>query len=594
MTYDVEASSTAAVDVAGGARMLNFSGLPDTVVTGSADFREAASQLQTWVHRTRQGGTSTLFNRGVFMPPDNPYEEMRAARAAVQHDDIVSGVAENTEGLAFGGIKWEAENPDDADVFNQLSAELNLDGVVRAMYREDFTYSQVFVAQVWGTRSYTVRGRNPAPEVGLDKVTVTDPLTGQSSEEFHEKRDPDTNLPVKRGKGTKRKKRYENLWVPTGLRILDPAKIVPLGIGPLGDERYAWQATDAEIGLWHQVVDGTKIDVGMGIFFRGPYTPGLEERRELLDIGVDPTRLLEINPDYVFRHCSTKPDYLRFPDLRLKSCFSLLDLKRQLIAADRAMLVGAANYILLVRKGSPEEPATQKEIDNLKSNYQFVAKLPVIISDHRLEIEIIAPKIDLTLQQEKYDTLDTRLLTRLLGTLSIGHSGNGTETQDSLSHAVARALENRRHMLRRTLERHIAREVVEHPRNAGKFEAEPNLVYTPRNISLGWEQPYLQALLNLRTQREISRETLLEVFGLDQATEAQRREMEAERFDDIFQTQVPFSSPQMNGPNGGPVAPGVAGAMGGRPTGGGKPKANTTKAAPKTPAGNTSTRKGSA
>jgi hypothetical protein len=85
----------------------------------------------------------------------------------------------------------------------------------------------------------------------------------------------------------------------------------------------------------------------------------------------------------------------------------MLDLKRQLMNADRASLIGAANYILLVRKGTDQRPAQQEEIDNLKENYNFIAKMPVIISDHRLEIDIIAPKIDLTLQSRRSTTSST-------------------------------------------------------------------------------------------------------------------------------------------------------------------------------------------
>ena len=53
----------------------------------------------------------------------------------------------------------------------------------------------------------------------------------------------------------------------------------------------------------------------------------------------------------------TKPDYERFAEIRLKSLFAILDLKRQLMAADRASLIGAANYILLIRKGEKDAPA---------------------------------------------------------------------------------------------------------------------------------------------------------------------------------------------------------------------------------------------
>ena len=53
-----------------------------------------------------------------------------------------------------------------------------------------------------------------------------------------------------------------------------------------------------------------------------------------------------------------------------------------------------------------------------------------------------------------------------------------------------------------------------------------------------------RAVLTLRTQNELSRETTLEHFGFDQAVEAMRREFEEDSgYDDLFKTQVPFSAP---------------------------------------------------
>ena len=468
-----------------------------------ASMREVATALSRWVDNARAAtGRTGMFDRGTFTPPDNPYEEMRTARAAMKYDSIVAGVAEVTESFAFQGVKWEGDDADEADVFNQLSRDMNLDALIRAMWREEYTYGQFVAAKLWGWRDYTVRGRTK--------------------------------------NGNKRKRTFR-IWAPLQIRLLDSAKVVPVGLGPLGGERLAWQATQGEIGAYQMAYSGETIDPLMLAFFQGTYQPGFEENAELAALGVNTSRLLAMNPEFVFRHTLTKPDYARFADIRLKSCFALLDLKRQLMNSDRAALIGAANYILLIRKGDKDNPAQQEELTNLKENYNFIAKLPVIISDHRLQIDIIAPKTDTTLTGEKYDNIDSRLLARLLGTLSLGGKGQRNETQETISVAVGRVMENRRHMLKRTIELEIGRAIVEHPRNAGVFETEPNLVYSPRNIALSMDQAYVTGLLALRTQRELSRETILEFFGLDEATEAQRMEMEAEIYDDIFKTEIPYS-----------------------------------------------------
>jgi hypothetical protein len=96
--------------------------------------------------------------------------------------------------------------------------------------------------------------------------------------------------------------------------------------------------------------------------------------------------------------------------VRLKSVFPLLDLKQQLMEADRVTLVGAANFILLVRQGTKEEPATQEEIDNLKENFKVVAKLPVVVGDHRLSDRHHHPRPGAHPRRREVRHLDRRII----------------------------------------------------------------------------------------------------------------------------------------------------------------------------------------
>lgn len=587
MTNEVEATS----GLSEAYQLRNYSGLPDDVVRQDPQMRALARELSRWQDNLRASQQrGSMFDRGAFTPPANVYDEMRAARTALEVDDIVSGVADITESFAFQGEKWESLNADEADVFNQWSGEVNLDSVLRRMWREEYTVSQVVVALSWGWKKYKVRGR----------VTSEAQKQEHQEERLQQVTDQQQGVPTlpdkpERPKGRRRRKEYR-LYVPTRITILDSTKVVPVGFSPVGPEKLAWCASEAEIGYWRDVADGRIVDLEMERFYVGQYKPDRAESERLAKMGVPVDRLLLLNPQYVFRHTLTKGDYEAFAQIRMKSLFPLLDLKRQLINADRASLVGAANYILLVKKGTDDRPAQQEEVDNLKENYNFIAKMPVIISDHRLSIEIIAPKIDLTLQSEKYDVLDTRILMRLLGTLSLGARGQRNETNLTLSHAVARMMENRRHMMKRSLEHHIAKAITEHPLNTKTngdqiIEDEPNLVFLPRHVTLGFDAALLQAMMSLRTQREISRETILEQFGLDQATEAMRMEHEEKVYDDVFKTQIPFAAAGVGNPNGPGVDTGDPqqnGKQGGRPLGGGSPSQDATKAKPKSANGNSS------
>lgn len=550
----MEVTAGSQLEFAGGFPVINDSGLPDEVVIGDGSMREVASTLSRWVNDARNAaGTSTMFNRSLYTPPDNVYAEMRAARAAVRADDIVGGVAEITESFAFGGVKWEGDDPDETDIFNQLNRDLNLDDLLRKQWRDVYTYSSYVCAVRWGWREYKVRGETE--------------------------------------NGTRRKKKYR-AWMPVEIRTIDPTKVVPIRHSPFGDDLLAWCATNGEVDHYLSAFRGDLIDPQMAEFFSGVYTPSKAEADELSHLGVDINNLLVINPEKAWRFTLTKPDYERFADVRMRTVFKLLDLKQQLVNADRAMLIGAANYILLLRKGDKDFPAQPQEMQNLKENFQFLAKLPVIISDHRLTVDIIAPKTDFVLQSERYDTIDTRLLSRLLGTLTFSSRGQRNETNVTLSKAVARGMQNRRHMMARALEHNIARAIFNHPRNIGVFDGEPpSLVFTPRNIELEQDGTTIQALVGLRSSRDLSRESILEYFGFDQAAEAQRMEIEGEKYDDVFKTQVPFSAApgQATGPNGEPESPQASGGRGGRPRGGGDSTNNATRVRPQTESGNPST-----
>jgi hypothetical protein len=515
--------------------------------------RQMAYQLQSWVNNMRAvTGQSGLFDRGKYVSNDIIYNQMLTARAAVKDDDICASVAELTEGMAFQGLKWESSDWDTTDLFNQMAAEQDLDSLIRKMWREEFTYAQCVCAFWWDQGEFVVRGETEA--------------------------------------GNKKKRRVK-VWYPRAVTLLDAVKVVPVGLLAFGQERLAWKATRQESIAYSAIVNGDLQDELMERFYTGQYIPrDGDELQELTSLQIDCSQLLLLDDRFVARHCTTKPDFERFPDVRLKSVFRLLDMKQQLMESDRVNLIGAANYILLVKKGDKDSPAYPEEIENLKNNYQTLAKLPVIFSDHRLNIEIITPKTEHVLDPDKYEVLDNRIAARLLNTLNSAGARSGQRTDNTLtmSRPVARSMEGHRHMIRRFLEKQIGKAVVEHPKNVGLFtEGTPSLAFTPPNIQLDADPGTVQVLLQARTTGDLSRESFLDYFGFDQEVEAMRVTLEAAKYDDIFKTRVPFDSPSNNDARSGdasgasepgkgtgeaPSAQAPAGARGGRPAGGGKPK----------------------
>jgi hypothetical protein len=198
----------------------------------------------------------------------------------------------------------------------------------------------------------------------------------------------------------------------------------------------------------------------------------------------------------------------------------------------------------LIKKGSDAIPGKPAEIANLQQNVKTLTRLPVIVGDHRLSVEIITPKLDSTLDASKYGTIDQRITASLYGMFLLGGSGSGagarSDDSSGLVKVIARGIESRRHMIQRYLERHIFKPLMEQNE---ELTTPPKLKFHPKNVDLGFDAALAGLLLELRQSNEISRETLLSQFNVDQDDEARMLEREKESFDSTFQTQVPFSAP---------------------------------------------------
>lgn len=494
--------------------------------------------------QTRQG---SLFERDRYITPDRVYDQFRVAFDALD-DDVVSGVAESTESLAFAKMSIECEEEDEEDVWNQIAAHLDLDARLREMWRELFAISQYYCAVYWGQKSFKVSGKTE--------------------------------------RGVKRKKEFNNLRVPLGVTVLDPMKIVPVGTTLFNREKLAYIADKGETDIINQVLNGDSQDPIIESLIVTKYTPATDaERKELVDVlpdgrnGVE--RLYLMNPNNVFRHTATKPGYQRFANVRMKSVFELLDLKHQLRQMDRSHLIGGTNFIVLIKKGTDQMPAKPAEMEALQAQVRMVARVPVIVGDHRLEVEIITPDNDKTLQPERYNGIDARITARLYQMFMTGNFSAGAKGDDSmkLARVVGRGLESRRHMMRRSLEKFILEPTYE--RNE-MLTSKPKLRFHPKRVALDFDTALATYLLDLRDRGDISRESILEEIDYSQISEARRRKREKDKgYDKTFEpTNVPFSG-QGSTP-GGAKADGRR--LGGNRNGGGSAPGTGQGNAPKNPA----------
>lgn len=531
-------------------------GIPEQVAQQAVRSRDVASAIESWMRGLEQEAqgarahAADIFNRKEYVGSRGMFKLMGACAAAVEEDDILSTLADTTEGLALPKMGWEMYDRDQEDVWNQIAAQLDMDARLKEMWRELFKVSQFTCAIYWERQELSVR-THPLSTVDVDAI-----LEGKEPE---------------KKAGNRERRRTFNVMVPTALSLLDPTKVVPVGTMMFNRERFAYIADAGEDGSFASVMRGDRADDLVLRLVERKYTPSEGERSKMTDWGVDVNRLWLLRQDAAFRHTLTRAQYETFAIPRLKSALELVELKRHLRQADRASLVGSTNFIILIRKGSDKIPAKQAEIDNLHQQAKMVARMPILVGDHRLSVEIVTPSTDNTLQEGRYDVLDARLVFRALQSfapMALKSAGSATTGVSELSRTVAVGMESRRHSLARALERYLLKPTVE--RNS-ELDEVPKLKFRPKRISLDFNAVISKTVLELRDRGDLSRETALEEFDYDQDVEALRRLREVEQQDKIFRSQVPFSSPQTNphSSNGQPqeTNPRSSGRQGGRPTG---------------------------
>lgn len=507
------------VDRNTGTGIVNYSDVStEEVMAAIGDNRELA-ELITWTRSTRGGSARSraggLFDRDRFVCSTNPMEQMRVAADAMS-DDIVGGFLDASEAMAIRNLMCNVADEDEKDIWEQILDSCDLEERVREVWREVASLSQAYVAVWYETKSFTVRGN------------------GES--------------------GVKRKKVYKDLTVPSGLTVLDPFKIIPVGNFLFGQETLTYFADATERDVIDSYLLGDDASGADAIIKRlivGKYTPDFRDRKEIANFGVDPNRLYVLNPKYVWRITATRPGYQRFAPVRMSSIFDLLDLKHQLHQADRAVLIGASQFILLVKKGTDKEPAKQFELDRLQGNMRSVSKVPVIVGDHRLNIEIITPKTDNTLSSDRYTVLDVHIMTRLYGMFISMH---GRDDSLKLARVVARGLEARRENIIKSFMRHLI--LPTFALNA-QLSADPDLMVHPKRIAIDFDPSLATYLLDLRDRGDLSRDSILSEVDYDESDEYEKRKIEAEKYDAVFTPPVPLPGMPGAAPAGGPPAAGA-------------------------------------
>jgi len=521
---------------------VNQAGVPESVIDELRGNRDIASAIEAWSQSLASMAEPSIPTLGLFSRTRNQghkgvFTQFAQCAWAVNNDDILSTLADVVEALTFQKVRFELFDPEEQDVWNQWAGMVDLDSVLRQASRELFKVSQVYVGLWWDKKIVSVR---------QDKVVDSVKELAKEEKDRQALEDGVTIPPEKKpGRGNYKRTTKFALELPTALTVFEPTKIVPVGALMFGRERFAYIASGGEEGAFKAIFDGEIADGTVRQLIEKKYSPSKSEIRELEAIGVDPLNLWLMKKDAVFRHTLTRASYERFAPVRLRSALPILEMKSHLRASDRASLLGNTNAIIVVTKGSDKLPARPAEIENLQEQVRVIARLPVLVGDHRLHVEIVAPPLDNTLIESRWEVLDSRLVFKALQTFQpTVQGGNSSGGIKETSRIVARGLESRRHMLVRSFEKNIFTAVLD--RNEGTLEESPALTFAPKRISVDTSADIIAQILKLRDRGDISRETTLEELDYDQDVEVLRRARERLDYDPVFQSQTPHASPTSN------------------------------------------------
>lgn len=525
-----------------GVSFINETDVPTSDIKSQIEGIPEVAALRRWAMGNQMASRRrTIFDRDRYVNPANIFEKFQMALQAIENDDAVSNVVETTEQLAFRRIAIECENEDEQNVWGQIVDDLELPERFRECWRELFTISQVYPAVLYKRKNFKVKGKG-------------------------------------------RKREFRDLMVPIGISYLDPMKVIPVGNFMFNQERLVYLADRQEAQEFDTLAGYNTTDLVVDQLIERKYQPwndgpdydaGRDELRYLTELTGQSSienRMYLLRPESVWRITATRPQYQRFASVRLESIFELLDMKNLLREMDRSSILGTTNAIILIKKGDKDHPARPQELEQLSSQVQMTSRVPIIVGDHRLNIEIITPKMDKTLAPERYNGIDSRITARMYQILSTGNYAAGTATDDSIKllKVIASSMEARRDAIRDSFMMKLFRPMW---MKNDQLTSEPKMQFYPRRIALDFDPNIANFLQQLRDRGDISRETILAELDIIEEEEAVKRARESEMYDKIFSpVNVPFSSPNpvnpanppgQNEPGGGPVTPNGSGSFGG-------------------------------
>jgi hypothetical protein len=510
----------------------NRTALPDNVIreaimaqwTESTGAMQLAHPTSFQMYATNPGN---MLTRQPFQTPRNAIEEIRLARTVADTDDDVKATIGSMLAIAFGeGMQNQHPDEKTVQLYNRIARDMNLDMGLKELYREYLIAGSVTTVTLFTRSRLTF---NPDGTDQRISEQLSTPLMGV--------------IPAE------------------DIRVLSNDLFGQGELGYLPPDRALKEWLDEYLG------DRTTPARKNQMARQNPVLAALfVERVEVpwndTDMFTTGQVVYRLNPRMVKR--TTMPHGAgAYPRPLLTANFALLEAKRLLNIMDYAILQGGTNYIVVAKQGSDQLPAQQPEIDNLVDQVRAASRSGVMVGDHRLNIEIITPKLDEMLSPTKRKLLGQKIGMALLRIPEQVTDDGGTQGAVNEMEFAARTISSDRLDIRRHIERWVYDETAD--RNPSTFTKGAPSLWFPRIILAGAKDFY-DSVKAARDRGDIPRAWAVEVLGYDYDAGVAQRKREKERGDDEVMTpgQVPFSSPNALPPDAHGRPPG-SGPDNGRP-----------------------------
>lgn len=457
----------------------------------------------------------SLLARRRYQTPATVIDEIKLARSLAERDDDVAAVIGEMIAIAFGdGYEHQGDDEATVELFCEMAKAKysNLTHALGEMYRELLISSQVNTAILFTREniSYTLQGSDRR----LSK-SVAVPLIG----------------------------------------VLHAENIRVIGNDMFGTGQLAYYPDSDRLRRWLEkyfnprTAPAVKAQMGRedrvsANLFTGKVEQGaVEAEAESWGERWGAQNLYYLNPKMVQRSTFPKGQW-RYPRPLLTRDFSLLEAKRLLNIMDYALLQGGSNFIVVAKKGSDKRPAQKEEIENLQNVVRTASKTGVIVGDHRLEFEVITPKMEALLSPEKRRLLGRKIVQAMLRIPEQAQEVPARSSQINPElESKARVVTSDRGLLKSHVEDYIYDETVN--RNPNVFKEAPCIAF-PKIILQGTEF-FTDFILKLRDRGDIPRKWAVEYAGFDFDAAVEQRRLEKESgADEVLlpaEGTVPFSGP---------------------------------------------------